>query len=1104
MSKLLMPILALLYIVAIISTADGERPREISTNPGKQVILTTQRNDQSEQRTDRDRPLNLVVLAPQNNTLPYSLHKVLPSIMYAAKTVEDEGILGGRVIRVYSRNTKCSSTYGPLAAFDMYYNRMVDVFLGPLCPYALAPVARYTTVWEIPVISAGGQIDSFDYKAKYYSLLTRMNGSYSQIGQIFQMMLLTFSWRIVAFLYHNYVDRSRGKSNCAFTLGAVSHALDKQDYHERDFDETLPDVSFHEFLDDVSKHARVIVMCASPSSIRQILLAAEELGMLEDGDYVFFNVELFTSKKSIHRPWYKADDTSETNDRARKAYQSLLTITDRVPDTPEYAEFSREIKNITKKRYGFDYGEEEVSVYVTAFHEAVLLYALALNETLEEGGNITDGRAITHKMWNRTFEGITGNVSIDDNGDRNVDFSLLDMDPETGDFQVVANYYGVSKRFERVPGRKIHWAGDRKDPPPDTPPCGFEGNKCPNEEVSKYAIVSGLLMFFLLVLSIISFIIYRHFKREAELVSMTWKIKWEEITTTSSKNKHLGSKTSVERTNHYSSCSEETLASCNKGRQVFTKTGYYKGAIVAIKPLIKTRIEIHRPLLLELKRMKDLQNDHIVRFIGACVEPPYCCIVTEYCPKGSLQDILENEEIKLDWMFRCSLLQDTVKGMAYLHNSEIRSHGNLKSSNCVVDSRFVLKITDIGLHALRTSDENENGESYAYWRKKLWTAPEILRMSNPAPEGTQKGDVYSFAIIAHEVVVRQGPFYLGEMDLSPKEIISRVKESKTPPFRPFLDEDTYDEEVLQMINKCWAEDPMERPDFHLLKSVVRRLSKENTSTNILDNLLSRMEQYANNLESLVEERTADYLEQKRKAEDLLYQLLPKSVASQLIRGEAVTAEAFDIVSIYFSDIVGFTSLSAQSTPMEVVDLLNDLYTCFDSIIENFDVYKVETIGDAYMVVSGLPVRNGNLHGREVARMSLALLNAVMTFKIRHRPGEQLKLRIGIHSGPCAAGVVGLKMPRYCLFGDTVNTASRMESNGEPLKIHVSPKTKEVLDFFGNFRLELRGEVEMKGKGKLMTYWLLEEVSMPAVSNVNNDPPLAASKDINISKTDIQY
>lgn len=292
--------------------------------------------------------------------------------------------------------------------------------------------------------------------------------------------------------------------------------------------------------------------------------------------------------------------------------------------------------------------------------------------------------------------------------------------------------------------------------------------------------------------------------------------------------------------------------------------------------------------------------------------------------------------------------------------------------------------------------------------------------------------------------------------------------------RPSIDEGTCDEDVAQLMKRCWAEDAADRPDFSVVKNTIRKLNKEYDSSNILDNLLSRMEQYANNLETLVEERTADYLEEKRKCEELLYQLLPKTVANQLIGGEAVIAETFDQVTIYFSDIVGFTSLSAESTPLEVVDLLNDLYTCFDSIIENFDVYKVETIGDAYMVVSGLPERNGNKHAGEIARMSLALLDQVKRFKIRHRPADPLKLRIGMHTGPCVAGVVGLKMPRYCLFGDTVNTASRMESNGQPLKIHVSPITKAVLDTFGTFNLECRGEVEMKGKGKMTTYWLLGE------------------------------
>ncbi|XP_077525158.1 atrial natriuretic peptide receptor 1-like [Amblyomma americanum] len=1064
---------AALTLLAGAALAAAVVPRSVTSSSNQQVIGRAEKIRSESLRHASPRVPHFLVLAPDDDSLPYALKKVLPAVLVAvAKTQLD--------VVVHYYDTKCSSTNGPLSVFDYYISGQVDVFFGPSCPYVLAPVIRYASEWGLPLLTAAGQNEHFDTKSIYYRLLTRMNGSFSSLGQVFVEVMRQFDWTVVALLFHQFRDNSKGHTDCYFSLSSVFTALGKNaTHHSFDENEDFGDIRL--MLTKISQKARIILMCASPDTIREIMLAALELNMVGSGEYVFFSVELFTSRNDSRKPWFRKGDPEAKNALAQKAYEALLTVIARTPETEDFINFSEEVKKLALEKFNFSFGSEEVNNFVAAFHEAVILYSIALNETLSEGGSIINGSEITRRMWNRTFTGITGTVRINENGDRDADYSILDMDPVTKEFQVVANYFGVNKSFSDVPGRSIHWPGGKRVPPPDTPRCGFDGSKCPDEELPKYAIVSGVLSGLVVILCVVFFFIYRHFKLEAELASMTWKIRWEEISSSPPGHfKKFGSRMSLTRASLASSNSSEAMFFGDR-RQVFIGTGFYKGMVVAIRPFNKLKLEITRSLLMELKNMKDLQHDHIVRFLGICEEPPHCCLVTEYCPRGSLQDILENDEIKLDWMFRYSLMHDIVKGMAYLHNSVIHSHGNLKSSNCVVDSRFVLKITDFGLHSLRSSDTNENHDSYAFWRRMLWTAPELQRRCEPLAAGTQKGDVYSFAIIAHEIVLRQGPFYLGPVQLCPKEIVANVQMSHKVPFRPLLEDDCCSEELAQMIRKCWAEDPAERPDFHTLKPLIRRLNKERQGVNILDNLLSRMEQYANNLEKLVEERTASYLEEKRKAEDLLYQLLPRSVASQLIKGQSVTAESYDNVTIYFSDIVGFTSLSAQSTPMQVVDLLNDLYTCFDSIIENYDVYKVETIGDAYMVASGLPVRNGMLHAREIARMSLALLRTVRTFSIRHRPQEQLKLRIGIHTGPCAAGIVGLKMPRYCLFGDTVNTASRMESNGLPLKIHVSPATKEALDRFKTFRLDLRGDVELKGKGTMTTYWLLEEVDQGVVT-----------------------
>ncbi|XP_035014158.2 receptor-type guanylate cyclase daf-11 [Hippoglossus stenolepis] len=234
----------------------------------------------------------------------------------------------------------------------------------------------------------------------------------------------------------------------------------------------------------------------------------------------------------------------------------------------------------------------------------------------------------------------------------------------------------------------------------------------------------------------------------------------------------------------------------------------------------------------------------------------------------------------------------------------------------------------------------------------------------------------------------------------------------------------------------------------------------------------QMTEWIQNYAQSLKERTEDLKRQRQLAEDLLNQMLPKSVAKQLRQHKHVQAESYEKVTIFFSDIVGFTSISASCTPLQVVEMLNNLYMCFDTRIDSYDVYKVETIGDAYMVVSGLPERNGDRHADEIAKMALDLVAAVRQVSMPHMPNQRLQLRAGIHTGPCVAGIVGSKMPRYCLFGDTVNTASRMESTSLPQRIHTSSETYLALMKDNAYELQLRGEIEVKGKGKMNTYWLI--------------------------------
>ncbi len=210
--------------------------------------------------------------------------------------------------------------------------------------------------------------------------------------------------------------------------------------------------------------------------------------------------------------------------------------------------------------------------------------------------------------------------------------------------------------------------------------------------------------------------------------------------------------------------------------------------------------------------------------------------------------------------------------------------------------------------------------------------------------------------------------------------------------------------------------------------------------------------------------------EREKSEQLLLNILPSLIAGRLKRGENPIVDNFPDVTVLFADLVGFTQLSAQIIASELIGSLNEIFTIFDELAEQHDLEKIKTIGDSYMVVGGLPTPRSD-HAEAVARMALDMLKGIA--KINSRKGQALSLRIGIHTGPVIAGVIGTRKFIYDLWGDTVNIASRMESHGLPDCIQVTETTQALLS--GKFVFEKRGLIEVKGKGEMITYFLKDRI-----------------------------
>ncbi|XP_031720074.1 atrial natriuretic peptide receptor 2 [Anarrhichthys ocellatus] len=593
--------------------------------------------------------------------------------------------------------------------------------------------------------------------------------------------------------------------------------------------------------------------------------------------------------------------------------------------------------------------------------------------------------------------------------------------------------------------------------------CPADCGICPMSITIKVAIGLPVALFssgFILT------IVWLQYQKQRMLWDESWIINYKNIIFGKVCCMGLCSTISLQRVKSMSTISQTTdVTVFTRINTSFIQPGIYDGRTVAVKHIQNKHFTLSKTIRKEVKEVRQLDHPNLCKFIGGSIEVPNISIITEHCPKGSLSDVLLNEDIPINWGFRLSFATDITRGMSYLHQHRM-FHGRLHSRNCVIDDRWVCKISDYGLTAYRREDLEAVSIGFNCGDViPINCAPEVLvgNSSNMTPAA----DVYSYSMILVEIATRSNLISDQaegvRMDIMWRPPLPEVKAGKADTDCPSQGD------YCELIKKCWCHNAPMRPTFEQVKKMLDKMNPHKVSP--VDMMMNLMENYSKHLEAIVAERTQDLLQEKQKTDQLLYSMLPKPVADDLRQGRTTEAQSFSSATVYFSDIVGFTQLSGASTPYQVVDFLNQLYTSFDDIIDIYDVYKVETIGDAYMVVSGVPQENGINHAGEIASMALDLVSVCHTFKIPHKPNTQLKIRAGIHSGPVVAGVVGTKMPRYCLFGDTVNTASRMESTSEALKIQVSGATADLLHMLRGYILTCRGTLPVKGKGDMTTWWL---------------------------------
>ncbi|CAI5451735.1 unnamed protein product [Caenorhabditis angaria] len=999
------------------------------------------------------------------------------AVLVAKEKIQNEHLLDNYDFNFTVKFDECSENLAAGMATDLILVDNVDLIIGPTCNRAGIAVATIGAYYKIPIFEWGLTTSAeITQSGRFPTTVTLSIDTYS-ISLAVKNVLERFEWNQFAFIYSNSGDLEKCSSmkSDLESMSAYSDTITLSYIYQI---QNVTMDSLKAGVKAVAAKARIVVVCFTGGfGYKKAFVASISAAGVATTEFVYIFAEPksrgFYVDEANGGQHYSWEDTSNgfelgmTDEEIQKAFGRVLFIVDNMgqpqSQSAQFSNFSNQVILRMKEApfYCIDdcknVSYQNAALYSGQLFDAFYAYAVAVNRTLSKNASasIRDTSTVFDNIA-MSYIGVGGGqVDIDSSGSRLAKLTMYALNssflPYTAASIFVNGTNVVYTAF--YDDENVLWKGGSK--PLAVPICGFSGTECPVDFLRDYliyVILVAVIIIFAMMAACGGILYTIHMKHmEAKHQDLLWQVSFSELRQVEGRSKAAESMHSF--ASGPSTSTKLTIESRSETTHFIFY--YYNQEVVAgmkheIRPFFDEKQRS------EMRQLRNLDNDNLNKFIGFVLDGPQLISLWRLCSRGSLANVIEKSSMQMDNFFMFSLIRDITNGLSFIHNSFIGIHGHLTSRCCLIDDRWQIKVSDFGLNNMRSRKIETK-------KDLLWTAPEILRDENM--EKTQECDIYSFAIICSEIITKSSAYDLENRREKADVIIYQVKKGGHQPMRPSLEMNENLVEVnpamIHLIRDCWTERPSERPNISQIKSHLNSMN-DGRKSNLMDHVFN-----------IKNKRIS---RRKEKSDVLLYRMLPRTVADKLKLGQAVEPETFEQVTVFFSDVVQFTKLASKCTPLQVVTLLNELYSIFDNIIEQHDVYKVETIGDGYLCVSGLPHRNGNEHIRNIAIMALGFLSSLEFFRISHLPSERINLRIGINCGSVVAGVVGLTMPRYCLFGDAVNTASRMESNGKPGHIHCTAEANRMLtEVIGGFKTESRGEVIIKGKGVMETFWLIGEI-----------------------------